>query len=111
LRNRVRTVKQENRDLLVGLLADVNRWVDTGTRFFPIYLSRRNINAQAPASIAVLNRKQVAFLNDCHPLKWIAMPSHRLTGSQMQTTHHRGPAMKHDFVCHSDPPLSDGDAN
>ena len=61
LRNRVRTVKQENRDLLVGLFADVNRSVDTGTRFFPIYLSRRNINAQAPASIAVLNRKQVAF--------------------------------------------------
>ncbi|PYX69787.1 MAG: hypothetical protein DMG78_21080 [Acidobacteria bacterium] len=72
LRNRVRTVKQENRDLLVGLFADVNLSMDTRTRLFPIYLSRRNLNAQAPASIAVLNRKKVAFQDDCHPLKWIA---------------------------------------
>jgi hypothetical protein len=88
LRNRVRTVKQENRDLLVGLFADVNRSMDTGTRLFPIYLSRLNVNAQAPASIEVLNRKQVAFQDDCHPLKWIAMPRHRLTGIQMQTPNH-----------------------
>jgi hypothetical protein len=77
--------------------------MDTGTWLFPIYLSRRNLNALALAYIAVLNRKKVAFQDDCHPLKWIAMPRHRLTGSQMQVTHQCGSVLEHDLVYHRDP--------
>ena len=44
LRHGVRAVEQENGNLLIRLLADVNRPMDTGTRLFPLDLSRRDLD-------------------------------------------------------------------
>ena len=51
LRHRVRAVEQEDRDLLVGLLADVHRAMNALGWLFPLDLSRRDLNALALASI------------------------------------------------------------
>ena len=59
LRHGIRAVKQENRDLLIHLLADVHGTVDTGTGFLPIDLSRCDLNALARASVAVLDQEEI----------------------------------------------------
>ena len=59
LRHCVRTVEQKDRDLLVGLLSDIHSAVNTGARFFPIDLSRRDLDSQALTTIAVLNRQEI----------------------------------------------------
>ena len=58
--HRVRAVEQENRDLLVGLLADIHGVVNALTRLLPLNLTGRDLNALALSSITVLNREQVA---------------------------------------------------
>ena len=82
LRHRVRAVEQEDSDLLVGLLPDIHRPMNTRTRLFPINLSRCDLDAVVLASIAVLNREEIASQDHCYPLKWVAMPRHSLAGSE-----------------------------
>jgi len=55
LRHRVRSVEQEDRNLLVGLLADIQRPMNTGTRLVPLNLTGRDLNALALASVAVFD--------------------------------------------------------
>ena len=71
-----------------------------GAGFLPLDLCQRDLDALALASIAVLNREEIASQNHCLPLKWIAMPRHSLAGGKTQTTHYRGSVMKHQLVGH-----------
>jgi len=100
LRHRVRAVEQENRNLLVGLLADIHRPVVTGTRLLPIDLARRDFDALDFASVAVLNRQGIPAQHHCDSMEGIAMPRHGLAGSEAEAAHHRGSAIKQDFVGH-----------
>jgi hypothetical protein len=100
LRHGVRAVEHEDRDLLVGLLADIHRTMNTGARLLPLDLSRRNPHAMALSSIPVLDQEHISAQHHCHSLKWIAMPRHSLAGSKAQTPHHRGSIVEDDFVCH-----------
>lgn len=54
--NCVRMVEQENRDLLVRLLADIHCPMNADTRFFPIDLSGRDFNALALTSVVSTGR-------------------------------------------------------
>lgn len=67
--------------MLVGLRADVHCSMNTGAWLFRIDLSGRDLNALAPASVAVLNGEEIASQNHCHSLEWIAMPRHGFAGS------------------------------
>lgn len=49
-------VEQENRDLLVRLLADIHCPMNADTRFFPIDLSGRDFNALALTSVVSTGR-------------------------------------------------------
>ena len=69
LRDCVRAVEQQDRDLLVGLLADVHSAVNALGWLLLVNLSRRDLNALAPGSITVLNAKQIASQDHCHSLK------------------------------------------
>jgi hypothetical protein len=82
LRYCVWAVEQEDCNLLVGLLTDIHRPMNTGARLFPLDLSRRDLNALALAAVTVLNGEEIASQDHCHSLKWIAMPRHSLAGSE-----------------------------
>jgi len=82
LRHCVRAVEQEDCNLLVGLLTDIHRPMNTGARLFPLDLSRRDLNALALAAVTVLNGEEIASQDHCHSMKWIAMPRHSLAGSK-----------------------------
>jgi hypothetical protein len=61
LSHRIWMIQQKNCDLLIRLLPDIHRPMDTGTRIFPLDLSRRYLDALTLASVAVLNREEFAF--------------------------------------------------
>jgi hypothetical protein len=100
LRHRVWAIEEKDSDLLIKLLADIHRPVNTGTRFFPLDLTRRDLRGNRITTVAVLNREEIASQNYCHSSKWIAMSRHSLAGGKTQTAHHRGSVMKDDFVRH-----------
>jgi hypothetical protein len=100
LRHRVWAIDEKDSDLLIKVLADIHRPVNTGTRFFPLDLTRRDLHGNRITTVAVLNREVIASQNHCHSSKWIAMPRHGLAGGKTQTAHHRGSVMKDDFVRH-----------
>ena len=72
-------VEQENRDLLIRLLAHIHRPMNTGARFLPLDLPRRDLNVVALASVTILNGEEIASQDHCHSLKWIAVPRHTLS--------------------------------
>jgi len=100
LRHRVRAVEQEDRDLLVGLLADIHGAMNALGRFFPVHLSRRDLDALA--AVAIFNREEIATQNHSDPVKRIAMPRHCLAGSKAQAAHHSCSVVYDDFVRHCD---------
>jgi hypothetical protein len=55
-------VEQEDRDLFVGLLADIHRSVYALAWLLPVNLSRRDLNSQAFTAVAILNREATAWL-------------------------------------------------
>jgi hypothetical protein len=78
LRHRVRTVEQEHRDLLIGLLPDIYRPMDTQGGFFPLDLSRHNLNAMALASIvnlAVYTEELTYLFFRLHDFRTFTRPS------------------------------------
>jgi hypothetical protein len=93
-------VEQENRDLFVGLRADIYSPMNTVGWLLPLDLSRRDLNALALAAVTVLNGEEIAFQDHCHSLKRIAMPRHSLAGSKAQTTHHLGSMVEENFISH-----------
>ena len=48
-------IKQENSNLLVGLLPDIHCPMHAGARLFPIDLPRRDFNALALATVAIFD--------------------------------------------------------
>jgi len=102
LRHGIRAVKQENRDLLIHLLADVHGTVNTGAGFLPIDLSRRDLDSHAVTAIAVFDREQITTQHHCNTMKRIAVPRHSLAKSKAQTSHHRGSVLNKKFVGHGD---------
>ena len=82
LRHGVRAVEQEDRDLFVGLLADVHSAVNSVGWLLPVNLFRRDLNALALAAVTVLNGEEIASQDQRHSMKWIAMPRHSLAGSK-----------------------------
>ena len=82
LRHCVWAVEPEDCNLLVGLLTDIHRPMNTGARLFPLDLSRRDLNALALAAVTVLNGEEIASQDQRHSMKWIAMPRHSLAGSK-----------------------------
>ena len=102
LRHRVWSVEQENRDLLLGLLPDIHRSMNTGTRHFPVHLSRRDLDALALTFVAVFNRDEIASQHHGHPLTWIAMPRHSLAWEQDASDEPPWFVLKEDIVCHDD---------
>jgi hypothetical protein len=103
LRHGIGAVEQEDRNLLVGLPADIHSAVNALGWLLPIDLSRRNLDAMALSSVAVLDQKRIPAQYVSYPMKWIAMPRHGLAGRETETTNYRGSVMKHDFVCHCVP--------
>jgi len=113
LRHRVRAVEQEDRDLLVGLLADVHSPMYAVTRLFPLDLSRRNLDALTLAAIAAFNRDEIAAQDHGNAVKWIAMPRHGFAGRKSKPAHHGGSVMKEGFVrrCFAASPNREWDGN
>jgi hypothetical protein len=99
--NRVRAVEQEDCDLFVSLLADIRGAVNALGWLLPLDLSRRNLDAMALSSIAVLDQKHIPAQHDRYPMKRIAMPRHGFAGCETETTNHGGSMMKEDFVRHN----------
>jgi hypothetical protein len=96
--DRVRAVEQEDRDLLVGLLADIHRPMNAGPRLLPLDLTRVTSTRWLSSPSRYSDRKSP--LSHCDSMEGIAMPPQSLAGSKAQTANHRGSVMKHDFVCH-----------
>jgi hypothetical protein len=59
LRHRVRAVEQEDRDLLVGLLADIHSAVNALSWLLPVNLPRRNPDLMTLSSIPILNAEEI----------------------------------------------------
>jgi hypothetical protein len=59
LRLCVRKVKHEDSNLLIRLVTNIHRMMDTLSRLLPVYLSRRNLDALVLASVTVFNREHV----------------------------------------------------
>jgi hypothetical protein len=78
----VGAVKEEDRDLLVRLLADIDSAVNPFGRLIPIRLPRRDLESMALATIAVLDCEGIAAQDNRYPMKWIAVPGHRLAGCE-----------------------------
>lgn len=78
LRHCVWAVEQEDCNLLVGQLTDIHRPMNTGARFFPLDLSRRDLNALPLAAVTVLNGEEITSQDHCNAVKRIAMPRHGL---------------------------------
>ena len=55
LRHSVWATEEEDRDLLVGLLADIHRSVNTGTRFLPVNLTGRDLHGNRITTVAVFD--------------------------------------------------------
>lgn len=101
LRHCVWAVEEENRDLLVRLLANIHCPTNAGTRLFPLDLSGRNLNSQALTALAVFNRQQITSQYYGDTVKRIAMPRHGFAGCKAQPTHHLGSVLKEEFVGHT----------
>jgi hypothetical protein len=102
LRLCVGVIQEKDRDLLVGLLADIHGPMNAGDRLFPFNLPRPNRKTLAFASIAVLDQEQITSHDHRHATKRIAMPGHGLTRSKTQAAHDCGAVLQYDFVGHFD---------
>jgi hypothetical protein len=69
LGHRVRALEQEDRDLFVGLLADIYSPMNTVRWLLPVNLSRRNLDATALSSIPVLDQEHIPAQHDRYAMK------------------------------------------
>jgi len=53
-------VEEEDSDLLIKLLPDIHRPMNTGTRLFALDLTGRDLDGKRVTTIAVLNREEIA---------------------------------------------------
>ena len=85
LRNSVRAVEKEDRDLLVGLSADIHAPMNPFGGLVPIDLSRLELEAIRWPPVAVFDCQRIASENHRHAVKRIAMPRHGLPRRETET--------------------------
>jgi hypothetical protein len=99
LRDRVGTIEEEDRDLLVRLRADVHAAVYPVGRLVPVRLAGLDVERVALATVAILDGEAAAAEDDGYTVVGITMPRHRLAGLEKQAPDECRPALDENVLC------------
>ena len=83
LRHRVGTIKEEDCNLLVPLMADIDGAVDAGARLVPIRLASRHLDAMGLPTITGLDREDIATHDHRDPMVRVTVPRCSFARRQM----------------------------
>jgi hypothetical protein len=100
LRHRVGTVKEEDRNLVVWLVADVDGTMNSGGGLVPIRLAGADLDATGVAAIAVLDCQGIAAHHNSHPVERVAVPSCGFARLKAQSTNEAGSALMEYLLDH-----------
>jgi hypothetical protein len=93
LRHRIGTVKKEDRNLVVWLVADVDGPMNSGGGLVPIGLAGADLDANGVAAIAVLDCQGIAVHHNSHPVERVAVPPGGFARLEAQSTNEAGSAL------------------
>jgi hypothetical protein len=100
LRHGVRVVEEEDRNLLVQVLAHVDRSMDKVRRLVPVCLARANTEVIPLPAVAVFHREGVTAENHTDTVKRVAVPRSRLARREGQAAHQGRVASMQDLLEH-----------
>ena len=100
-------VEKEDRDLLVGSIADVDAAVNSVGRLVPVRLPGCDLESSALTAIPVFDRESLALQDDGHPMEWVAVPGHCLARREAQPANEGRSALEEWFLGHAPQSLAD----
>jgi hypothetical protein len=100
LRDGIGMFEKEDRNFLVGSLADIHCTVDAIRRLVPINLSGCEFDVVAPGSVTVLDSQSIAAEDDRHAMARVTVPRRALAGCETHPANQRSLASVENFLGH-----------